>query len=65
MESTSVNNNSSTLTQDENVYVTSMKQVDIKDMDPELKEKLLRNLLIKFNEGGIDKEFKKLRNEIK
>ena len=65
MESKNVNNNSSTLTQDENVYVTSMKQVDIKDMDPELKEKLLRNLLIKFNEGGIDKGFKKLRNEIK
>ena len=42
-----------------------MKKVDIKDMDPELKEKLLRNLLIKFNEGGIAKEFKKLRNEIK
>jgi hypothetical protein len=65
LESKNVNNNSSTLTQDENVYVTSMKQVDIKDMDPELKEKLLRNLLIKFNEGGIDKGFKKLRNEIK
>ena len=42
-----------------------MKKVDIKNMDPELKEKLLRNLLIKFNEGGIDKGFKKLRNEIK
>ena len=58
-------NNSSTITQDDNVCITSMKKVDIKDMDPELKEKLLRNLLIKFNEGGIDKGFKKLRNEIK
>ena len=58
------NNNNSTITQDD-VYITSMKKVDIKDMDPELKEKLLRNLLIKFNEGGIAKGFKKLRNEIK
>ena len=57
-------NNNSTITQDD-IYITSMKKVDIKDMDPELKEKLLRNLLIKFNEGGIDKGFKKLRNEIK
>ena len=58
------NNNNSTITQDD-IYITSMKKVDIKDMDPELKEKLLRNLLIKFNEGGIAKGFKKLRNEIK
>ena len=58
------NNNNSTLTQ-EDIYITSMKKVDIKNMDPELKEKLLRNLLIKFNEGGIAKGFKKLRNEIK
>ena len=57
----SKNNNSTT--QDEESY--SVKKVDIKDMDPELKEKLLRNLLIKFNEGGIDKGFKKLRNQIK
>ena len=55
----SKNNNLST--QDEE----SVKKVDIKDMDPELKEKLLRNLLIKFNQGGIDKGFKKLRNQIK
>ena len=58
-------NNNSTMTQEDNSYVTSMQKVDIKDMDPELKEKLLRNLLIKFNEGGIDKGFKRLRNEIK
>ena len=64
LESKTNNNNNSNITQDD-VYVTSMKKVDIKDMDPELKEKLLRNLLIKFNEGGIAKGFKKLRNEIK
>ena len=58
-------NNNSTMTQEDNSYVASMQKVDIKDMDPELKEKLLRNLLIKFNEGGIDKGFKRLRNEIK
>ena len=58
-------NNSSAFTQDESVYVTSVKKVNIKDMDPELKEKLLRNILIKLNEGGIAKGFKKLRNEIK
>ena len=59
------NNNSSTLTQDDSIYVTSVRKVDIKDMDPESKEKLLRSLLIKLNEGGIAKGFKKLRNEIK
>ena len=59
------NNNSSTITQDESIYVTSVRKVDIKDMDPESKEKLLRSLLIKLNEGGIAKGFKKLRNEIK
>ena len=59
------NNDSSTLTQDDSVYVTSVRKVDIKDMDPESKEKLLRSLLIKINEGGIAKGFKKLRNEIK
>ncbi len=57
--SESKNNNS---TQDESYVV---KKVDIKDMDPEVKEKLLRSLLIKFNEGPIGKGFKKLRNEIK
>ncbi len=59
------NNNSSTITQDDSIYVTSVRKVDIKDMDPESKEKLLRSLLIKLNEGGIAKGFKKLRNEIK
>ena len=60
-----INNNSSTFTQDDSIYVTSVRKVDIKDMDPESKEKLLRSLLIKLNEGGIAKGFKKLRNEIK
>ena len=59
------NNNSSSITQDDSIYVTSVRKVDIKDMDPESKEKLLRSLLIKLNEGGIAKGFKKLRNEIK
>ena len=59
------NNNSSTMTQDDSIYVTSVRKVDIKDMDPESKEKLLRSLLIKLNENGIAKGFKKLRNEIK
>ena len=59
------NNNSSSFTQDESIYVTSAKKVDIRDMDPEAKEKLIRSLLIKLNEGGIEKGFKKLRNEIK
>ena len=60
-----INNNSSTMTQDDSIYVTSVRKVDIKDMDPESKEKLLRSLLIKLNENGIAKGFKKLRNEIK
>lgn len=60
-----INNNSSTFSQDDSIYVTSVRKVDIKDMDPESKEKLLRSLLIKLNEGGIAKGFKKLRNEIK
>ena len=65
MDSRNNNNNSSTITQDDSIYVTSVRKVDIKDMDPESKEKLLRSLLIKLNEGGIAKGFKKLRNEIK
>ena len=57
-------NNNSTMTQDDSLCITS-KKVDIKDMDPEVKEKLLRGLLIKINERGIAKGFQKLRNEIK
>lgn len=59
------NNESSTITQDDSVYVTSVRKVDIKDMEPESKERLLRSILIKLNENGIAKGFKKLRNEIK
>ena len=59
------NNESSTITQDDSVYVTSFRKVDIKDMEPESKERLLRSILIKLNENGIAKGFKKLRNEIK
>ena len=58
-------NDTNNVTKDDSIYITSVKKVDIKDMDPESKEKLLRSLLVKLNEGGIAKGFKKLRNTIK
>ena len=58
-------NDTSNITKDDSIYITSVKKVDIKDMDPESKEKLLRSILVKLNDGGTAKEFKKLRNTIK
>ena len=38
-------NNNSGSTEDDSFFLTSAKKVEIKDIDPEYKEKLLRNLL--------------------
>lgn len=59
----SSNINNSTSTKDESIYLTSVKKVDIKDIDPEYKEKILRELFNKVNEGGA-KGFKKLRENL-
>ena len=43
-------NNNSGSTDDDSFFITSAKKVEIKDIEPEYKEKLLRNLLNKLNE---------------
>ena len=53
--------NTNTSKKDDSIYVTSLKKVDIKDMDPESKEKILRALLNKINEGKQSKNFVKLK----
>ena len=47
--STQLNNNSGS-TDDESFFITTAKKVEIKDIEPEYKEKLLRNLLNRLNE---------------
>ena len=47
--SSQLNNNSGS-TDDDSFFITTAKKVEIKDIDPEYKEKLLRNLLNKLNE---------------
>ena len=48
-------NNFSGSTEDDSFFLTTAKKVEIKDIDPEYKEKLLRNLLNKLNEQTIKK----------
>ena len=43
-------NNNSGSTDDDSFFITSAKKLEIKDIEPEYKEKLLRNLLNKLNE---------------
>ena len=43
-------NNNSSSTDDDSFFITTAKKVEIKDIDPEYKEKLLRNLLNRLNE---------------
>ena len=54
--STQLNNNSGS-TDDESFFITTAKKVEIKDIEPEYKEKLLRNLLNRLNEQN-NKSFK-------
>ena len=44
------NNNNSGSTEDDSFFITTAKKVEIKDIEPEYKEKLLRNLLSKLYE---------------
>ena len=48
-------NNFSGSTDDDSLFLTTAKKVEIKDIEPEYKEKLLRNLLNKLNEQNIKK----------
>ena len=50
-------NNNSGSTEDDSFFLTSAKKVEIKDIDPEYKEKLLRNLLNRLNEQNSKKSF--------
>ena len=43
-------NNNSGSTDDDSFFITTAKKVEIKDIEPEYKEKLLRNLLNKLND---------------
>ena len=47
--SSQLNNNSGS-TDDDSFFITTAKKVEIKDIEPEYKEKLLRNLLNKLYE---------------
>ena len=44
------NFNNSGSTEDDSFFITSARKVEIKDIEPEYKEKLLRNLLNKLYE---------------
>jgi hypothetical protein len=55
--STQLNNNSGS-TDDESFFITTAKKVEIKDIEPEYKEKLLRNLLNRLNEQNNNKSFR-------
>ena len=46
--SNNINNSGST--EDESFFITTAKKVEIKDIEPEYKEKLLRNLLNRLYE---------------
>jgi hypothetical protein len=50
---------------DDSIYVTSIKRVDAKDMDPESKEKILRSILNTINVNKNEKGIQKLRNLLK
>lgn len=60
----SVSSSCTTNGRDESTFVTSIKKVEIKDLDPESKEKLLRALLNKVNEGKQNQNFAKLRKSL-
>ncbi len=47
--------NNSGSTDDDSLFLTEAKKVEIKDIDPEYKEKLLRSLLNKLNEQNKSK----------
>ena len=49
------NNNNSGSTEDDSFFITTAKKVEIKDIEPEYKEQLLRNLLNKLYEGENNK----------
>ena len=59
--STQLNNNSGS-TDDESFFITTAKKVEIKDIEPEYKEKLLRNLLNRLNEQN-NKNFRFSRSK--
>ena len=56
--SSQFNNNSGSTEEDESFFLTTAKKVEIKDMEPEYKEKLLRSLLNRLNEQSNNKSFK-------
>jgi hypothetical protein len=57
-------NESNNKDKDDSIFVTNIKKVDIKDMDPESKQKILRNLFNKLNEGKATKNYVQLKRII-
>ena len=55
--SSQLNNNSGNTTDDDSFFITTAKKVEIKDIEPEYKEKLLRSLLSRLNEQNNKKGF--------
>ena len=55
--SSQFNNNSGNTTDDDSFFITTAKKVEIKDIEPEYKEKLLRSLLSRLNEQNNKKGF--------
>lgn len=56
-------NNNSGSTEDDSLFITTAKKVEIKDIEPEYKEKLLRNLLNMLNEQNNKKGFLLSKNK--
>ena len=56
-------NNNSSSTDDDSFFITTAKKVEIKDIDPEYKEKLLRNLLNRLNEQNNKKSTILMKNK--
>ena len=55
--SSQFNNNSGNTTDDDSFFITTAKKVEIKDIEPEYKEKLLRSLLSRLTEQNNKKGF--------
>ena len=58
-------NNQNNTPKDDSIYVTSIKRVDAKDMDPESKEKIIRSILNTINVNKNAKGIQKLRGLLK
>lgn len=66
--SSQMNNSSGSTRDEDSIYMSNAKKLDIKDIEQEYKDKLLRTILNKFNDGDFKfhkKGFKKIRDNSK